>query len=371
MQKRAEKLDAEAVAAESELATHKAHYIDPWGDDRLHERISGYNSMNASGKASELAKAKNFTRLAREAIEIQADIEAKQALLTEYDDRIDQLTRMIDRTCTDPDTCYRLKVEALCAETDAVSVLRCNSATRELAYAETCERDGIYDPGTIEDDPSNVPSCIPALVAGKPAIQDEIDDLEVIRDQRRAAVQGSGMLNLVSRIWIDEVRDGDGNLVSAGYYQYSYPNRLRYPSNWFCEGGTCDVPFSTYWTWWGTSANGALPLLRAGSFLDCSKNDFFTKMHCQQEWMSYGDAWREYLQLKDIAAKARELADKAQDQYAAAEANYHQLVDLAARRGNGEPVELWLGAHEILKAIDDRGAAGPDRNGAAASTVMP
>ncbi|MCR6685647.1 hypothetical protein [Pseudoxanthomonas sp.] len=376
LQKRAQDLEAEAVAAEAELAAHKSHYIVPWQDSNLPDRIAGYGGLSASDKQTELNNAKNFRRLAQEAVEIQIQIEAEQAKLKEYDERIDQLTQMIDRSCTDPDTCYRVKVDALCAKTDSVSAIRCQRARQELVYVETCERNGIYDASTTSGDPGDpdspiVPMCIPALQAGKPEIESTIAGLEDDRDARRAAVRNSGMLGFASRTWIDEVKDKDGNVVTPGYYQYSYPNRLRYPSDWFCEGGSCDVPFATYWTWWGSNGDGRLPLLRAGTFLDCSKDDFYTKMHCSMEWMSYGDAWREYLLLQDVAAKARDLADKAQGQYQAAVANYNQLVDLATRRGNGEPVELWLGAHEILKAIDDRGALGPDRNGSAASTVQP
>jgi hypothetical protein len=369
LQKRAQDLEAKAVAAEVELAAHESHYIVPWNDANLPDRIAGYGGLSDSDKQNELNKAKNFRRLAQEAVEIQIQIEAQQAKLKEYDERIDQLTQMIDRSCTDPDTCYRLKVDALCAKTDTVSAIRCQRSRRELVYVETCERDGIYDPGTTSS--GEVPMCIPALLAGKPAIEDTIAGLEDDRDARRAAVRSSGMLDFSSRNWIDEVKDKDGNVVTPGYYQYSYPNRLRYPSDWFCEGGSCNVPFAAYWTWWGSNGDGRLPLLRAGTFLDCSKDDFYTKMHCNMEWMSYGDAWREYRLLQDVATKARDLADKAQDQYEAAVANYTQLVDLATRRGNGEPVELWLGADEILKAIDDRGALGPDRNGATASTVLP
>ena len=368
LQKRAQDLEAKAVAAEIELLAHETHYIVPWRDSNLPDRIAGYGSLSASDRQAELNNAKTLRRLAQEAVEIQIDIEAKQAELKEYDERIDQLTQMTDRTCTDPDTCYRLKVEALCANTDPVSVLRCNSAREELAYVETCERNGVYDPGTAS---GGVPLCIPALHAGKPAIQAQIAELEATRDARRTAVRNSSVLGFSSRTWIPEVRDKDGNVVTPGYWQYSFPNRLRYPSNWFCEGGPCNVPFAAYWTWWSGDGDNHLPLLRAGTFLDCSSDDFYTRMHCDMEWMSYGDAWREYLLLQQVAVEARETADAAQDQYAAAVANYDQLVDLANRRGNGEPVELWLGADEILKAIDDRGALGPDRNGATASTVLP
>jgi type II secretory pathway pseudopilin PulG len=367
--KRADNLEAEAVTAEEELDTHHSHYIAPWEDSQITDRIAGYNDLSDADKVSERNSARNFRRLAQEAVDIQLQIEAKQALLTEYDERLDQLQQMTDRTCTDPDTCYRVKVEALCAKTDSVSALRCNRARQELVYVETCERNGIYDPGTASSD--EVPMCIPAVSAGKPPILAEIDALEDQRDARRLAVRTSGMLDFASRTWVDEVKDKDGNVTTPGYYRYTYPNRLRYPSNWFCEGGTCSVPFSSVWDWWGASGDGRLPLLRAGTFLDCSKTDFYTKMHCTMEWMSYGDAWREYRLLLQVATKARDLADKARNQYLAAKANYEQLVDLATRHGNGEPVELWLGAHEILKGIDDRGALGPDRNGAAASTVMP
>ena len=371
MEKRAEKLEAEAVAAEEELDAHISHYISPWNDANLPKRIIGYGRLNDENKQAAIRDAKRFRLLAQEAVEFQIKVEAEQAKLKEYDERIDQFNTMIDRSCTDPDTCYRLQVDKLCAEQDEVSVLRCDRARRELVYVETCERDGVYDTGRISvDSKDSVPMCIPELEKGKPAIQERIDELEVMRDARRAAVQSSGMLNFSSRTWIDEVKDDKGNVVTPGHYRYSYPNQLSYPSDWFCEGGSCDVPFALYWSWWG-SVDGRLPLLRAGTFLDCSKNDFFTKMHCEQKWMSYGDAWREYLQLQDIATEARDLADAAKDQYDAAVDNYNQLVDLASRLGKGEPVELWLGAHEILKGIDDRGSLGSDRNGTAVSTVMP
>jgi len=372
LQKRSQDLEVEAAAAEAELEAHIAHYIRPWEDANLPDRIIGYSSLTTAAKQSELDKAKNFRRLAQEAVEIQIQIEAEQAKLKEYDERIGQLEMMIDRSCTDPNTCYRLKVDELCAKTDAVSLLRCQRAREELIYVETCERNGIYHPGPISPDAGDsVPMCIPELNKGKPAIQARIESLEDLRDTRLAAVHASGMLNFASRTWVSEVRDSDGNVVTPGYYSYSFPSRLSYPSNWFCEGGSCDIPFTAYWTWWSSDAGGRLPLLRAGTFLDCSKNDFFTKMHCNQEWMSYGDAWREYMQLKDIAGKARDLADDAKGQYDAAVDNYDQLVDLASRLGRGEPVELWLGAHEILKGIDDRGALGSDRNGTAVSTVLP
>lgn len=369
LQKRAQELEAEAVAAESELNAHHSHYIRPWEDANLPNRIAGYGSLATSARQTELENARRLTRLAREAIEIQMQIEAKQAELQEYDERIDQLTKMIDRTCGDPDTCYRIKVQQLCAATtDPVSVPRCRTATQELIYVETCERNGIYDPGTASGGP---PLCIPALHAGKPAIEREIEDLERIRDARRAAVQTSGMLGFSSRVWVDEERDNEGNVVRPGYWEYTFPNRLRYPSDWFCESGPCNVPFAAYWDWWVGNGSNHLPLLRGGSFLDCSNDDFYTKMHCQQEWMSYGDAWREYILLKDVAEKARSQADATHNQYLAAAANYHKLVDLANRLERGEPVELWLGADEILKGIDDRGTVGPDRNGASTSTVLP
>lgn len=369
LQKRASDLETKAVAAEAELSAHESHYITPWSDARLPDRIAGYSSLSAGDKQTELNSAKNFRRLAQEAVEIQILIEAKQAMLTEYDERLDQLNQMIDRTCTDPDTCYRVKVEALCAKTDAISALRCQRARQELVYVETCERNGVYDPGSIAG--GQVPMCIPALQSGKPPIQAEIAELEDDRDVRRAAVRTSGMLGFSSRVWIEEVKDDKGNVVTPGYFQYSHPNRLRYPDDWFCEGGACNVPFAAYWTWWASDGDRRLPLLRAGTFLDCSQNDFYTEMHCDMEWMSYGDAWREYKLHMEVAGEARDLADKARNQYLAAEANYRQLLDLATRRGNGEPVELWLGADEILKAIDDRGALGPDRNGTAASMVLP
>lgn len=365
MEKRAAQLEEDARAAEADRDAIHAHYIRPWEDDRLHERIAGYDGMSRDAKILALQTARNQLQSARTAIDVQLEIDAANATLDEYDERHGQLSQMLDDTCIDPQTCYRASVRELCAKTDALSAKRCASAQTSLAYAETCERNGIYDPGH----PDETPSCLPELDARKATILARIDTLEVQRDRARDAAKNLNVHGIMNRHWVEPVKDEDGNVVTPGYYRYTYPSPLRYPDSWFCYDGSCDIPFHGVWNWWTHGSH--LPLLRDATFMDCSNNDLWTIIHCNAEWISYGDAYREYRLKKDVADELREQADEAQRRYQAAVNNYNQLLELKRRLGAGEPVELWLGADVILKAIDDRGTAGPDRNGTAPSAVLP
>lgn len=386
-----EEAEAEARSAESKRDAYYNQYLVHWEDRNLQYRIQGWNNMSSSVRSQQLALLRLQLQTARDYIDQLILFDVLKADQKNYAERQKQFQSLVDQyDDSDADraaaiaecnkkgseadrTSCRAALEQIAAsrncekEPTEIEKIVCESAASNVIYVKTCVRDGVleqFNPNPSSDGTSASaagPYCLPALKDAITYNNKKMAEHQIVVDRLYAAAVSSGATKEFTNVWIEPVKDADGNIITQGYWVTSAPYNTRYPpgNQWpFCskemqEQKQCNslTALYPYWT------NGSyLPLIRR-------QNSGF--------WLSYGDAYREYKTRQQVAAKSRANADTTASQFADAVAGYQQLLQVAFNNSNSAGTELWLGPNQTVKAADDRGAVGPDRNAAIQSAVSP
>lgn len=345
-------------------------YLLPWSEAQLLNRINRCqpslpDTIRRSAtdcNTSRLALS-NKLQLSRKLMDELIILDNLKGELRGYQDKRKQIDDMLK-----PSGPFADSTADYCGTDEEKSNPRRCAANREsVTFARTCVRNGVehqYN-GTGNE---FVPLCYARIDEAIADVKLKITQQEGRYRTALAAATRQGVGIEAARLWVPEVLDADGNVIKAGYYTSSSPSDYRYPSGWtYCSAGKKDIDdpkspenriegcteLTVLWSWWKSGDH--LPLVR-------TSND---------KWFSYGDAYRASLGIaaeEDAARKAAEQAKTADDQ---AKEAYALLKSVVTSAGKGSNVELWIGPHEILKAMDDRGSVGPDRNGLLQSGAKP
>jgi hypothetical protein len=334
--------------------------MQPWSDAQLPNRISGYSSLSAAGKVTELDRLRRQISSAQNLTNEIIKLDELEGRKKAYAEQI----KTIDGIVSSSSDFGKLTSE-VCASADSSDKARCSSNRQIIEFATTCQRNGelyTYD----SSKPDNVPMCYAAVREAQNSINPLVEAQKRRRDSALAIANAEGATKNVSSTWVPAVYDTEGKLVTAGYYRSTQHYRFRYPSDWdFCKLGTTtfvdidkkdgindieDKPisgcsrFSVYWNYW--NQGDYLPLVRTNN---------------NQKWLSYGDIYRTHQELTTQHTLAMNAETDAETAYANALQTYRELLAISTNPGSGNNVELWIGPHDILKAMDDRGAVGSDR----------
>src|SRR5690606_23876157 len=118
---------------------------------------------------------------------------------------------------------------------------RCEISRHKLAYVEQCVQNGVYFPNGAYGQPD----CIPALNTALAQVRAQITEIKIRQNAKYGTAQSAGIFDWMTWKWIPEERNEKGEVTKPGYYTTNHiPNRLRYPSNWFCnsDGSNCRIP---------------------------------------------------------------------------------------------------------------------------------
>ena len=324
-----------------------------WSEAELPNRIRGYSDMSASNKATHLNTLRYQLQTANNLVDQLILLDDLKGQLNNYNEQL----KLLNDITNDASEFGKLTALA-CAGNKDEDKFRCKSNLQTREFANTCQRDGTrfgYDASR----PNEVPLCYAALRAAIAAITPQIAEQQIRYDRALADANASGATRNVSSSWIPPTYDSDGNELTSGYYVTASPYTFCYPNDWsYCklDGERIDgcSEFSVYWNYW-----------RSGDYLP------LVRTNAGQKWLSYGDAYRAYKELKAAQTEALEAEREAAAAYAEAVRLYEELSKIAKAIGSGENIELWIGPHDILKSMDDRGATGPDRNANLRSEAMP
>ncbi len=356
MQQVWEELEAEAVDAEKTRDDFDKQYMEPWKYQHLKDRITGYSGLSETGKSNAIALLQHQLQTAINLMDARMKRDELQGNDKAYKERRSQLQQMVD-----PGGDFVAQNNALCALPDYLSQQKCKSNKAQIAYANTCIRDGVLETYDATVAAADGPYCLPALADAITENQKALTSWKNTElASAQAAADASGATREGYSVYHPEVKDKDGKVIQSAYYSWYEPYRYRYPSNWtYCtqemkDDDKCSELTVLFAHW------------QYGNYLPLVRND-----SNNGAWLSYGDAYREYKTRVETAQKAREAADDAKEQYDGAVDSYNQLRAVQVGGGGGDDIEFWIGADSILKGVDDRGAVGPDRNDTAQSTVKP
>ena len=386
-----EEAEAEAKAAETKRDAYYNQYMLHWEDRNLQYRIQGWGGMSTTERNRQLNLLRYQLQTARDYMDALIAFDVLKADQKNYAERLKQFQSLIDQY--DDSDADRAKALAECnkkgAEADRISCraaleqiaaskscekepseierIVCESSASNVAYVKTCVRDGVLEQfvPTVNADGTSAstagPYCIPALKDAIVYNNGKMAEHQVIVDRLYDNAASSGATKEFSNVWIEPVKDADGNVVTAGYWVTSAPYASRYPpgNQWpFCSAEMIQQKQCN-------SLTALFPYWKNGNYLP------LIRRQGSGFWLSYGDAYREHKTRAQVAAKSRANADTTASQFAAAVAGYQQLLKVAFNNSNSAGTELWLGPNQTVKAADDRGAVGPDRNAAVQSAVSP
>lgn len=376
-----EKAEATAMAQETARDAFKKKYMDSWEGDELNNRIPGWKDLDAKERASRKSSAVNALKSAQNYIDSVTTLESYQADLKTYKDQLASLKSLVGnqskgntQTGTDKTRCELKPTEhekTLCRsalmqcdkEPSSVERLKCEDAALTVAYITTCIRNGVLEVFTppittgqsgSDSTSASAPFCIPALIDAVDYASNRVSEQTNVVSQRLVEARKAEATNIAVHL--------TGNvLMPVG----AYVLQIRYPPDWaYCtaemnESKSCDAipitkdviapPPEQF-------VGGYLPLLRLGT---------------PSRWLSYGDAYRQYTHLKANAEKARTAANLTLKQFEGAVAAYEELKGISDGGSAANGISLWIGANQTVKAADDRGTVGPDRNADNQSTVSP
>jgi len=354
----AAELEAKAQDAEKDRDAFYNQYMVHWETENLRYRIAGFDGLSAADKTLQITTLQYQLQMARNLMDARIRRDELQGNDKVYKERQKQLQDMVADGGS-----FRSETATLCTSGAYQDQLRCASNNKQIAYAQTCIRDGILETYDATQKAADGPYCLPALAAAITANQKALDDYrnnELANAQH--AADSAGATREGYSVFHPEVKDDKGNIIQASYYTWFEPYRYRYPSGsqWpYCTQQMKDdkkcSDLTVLFAHW-----------QYGNYLPLVRDDGQSGA-----WMSYGDAYREYKTRQDSAQEARSAADEAASQYASAVRSYEDLKHLALGGGGGDAIEFWIGADAILKGVDDRGAVGPDRNGTTQATAKP